>query len=750
MTNLIALTIGIASVLFVSNLLLFEMSFDQHMDDVFRVEVRKDEVPESLNAYSPSSLGPDLVDNASNLLTYARFIPFSEYRSAQLRYSSDTLDHHAYFKRAYYTDPSVIDLFRLELLLGHPKDFERPGAMIISQKAALDLFGEEWKSKVIGTELRHGRGSIQHAFQFVGVFADRDENTHLDFDGLISMATHGSGEGILSGYTYLSGLDITSVVSIDTLNFRPVSEIHTSQGVSNEAEPVANKSLLTLLAVVALIILLISITNYINSTIIHFIDRCKEVGIRKLHGATPGHLMIRLIGELLSINIIAVVAALCLFMYCAYAVNEYHLLTYPQLDYMQWPKLILLLTITIVANTLISAIYPFFFLNTIGIVPALKGVGSLLRTKALGQAGSVIRALLVFQIVASIVFLSASLIIYRQLQLLDAQPEEREIQITGVFPGLSGANERFSETAVGFLNEMSKFGSVVSYSFSNLYKGIIKSEHKLLLDDSISGYLTVVDPDYWKGKNNMISGRGFDYVFGQNPGQVVLDSTIAKDRFGYDKETGFWRVEGSRYESLGIIDPQDSKAHRAYVSGFRYLTYVDLVLNYQGRFGERPDQFLEKTEYMISIKFPYFFLLRREQEASGKAMEDVLALFIFFGGVCVLVAAIGLFGLSYFITQKKSREVGIRKIHGASTIHILFRLLTSFTSLVLLAGLLAAPLVYFGGSYWLDNYANRIELDASIFLLPTIGIALVTLFTVLNKSWKAATQNPIKILDEPG
>ena len=184
-----------------------------------------------------------------------------------------------------------------------------------------------------------------------------------------------------------------------------------------------------------------------------------------------------------------------------------------------------------------------------------------------------------------------------------------------------------------------------------------------------------------------------------------------------------------------------------FVSGFRYLTYFDLTLHYQGG-ADRMDQFLEKTEYMIGTRFPYFFLLRREQEASGKAEQEILTLFVFFGGVSVLVAVIGLFGLSYFITQKKSREVGIRKIHGANPAQILVRLLADFAWLVIIAGILATPLTYFGGQFWLENYANRIDLDLSIFLLPVFGIALITLLTVLDKSWKAATLNPIDILEE--
>ncbi|MEM7296878.1 MAG: FtsX-like permease family protein, partial [Bacteroidota bacterium] len=480
----------------------------------------------------------------------------------------------------------------------------------------------------------------------------------------------------------------------------------------------------------------------------HFVDRCKEVGIRKLHGASTGHLTGRLIRELLSINILAAIVGLGLFVLAVITVHRYQVITYPLIAQTEWEQLVLILTATVAVNTLASSVYPFIFLKKIEIISALKGAGSLLKTKAFGQAGNVVRGLLIFQIVASIFFLSASLIIHRQLKLLSEQPLDAEIRMTGVFPGMSGANEQFAQLATGFLEEMSDYGTIREYAFSNLYKGQIRSEQKIMFGDTMTGFLTVVDPGIARGSNHLLEGNGFDYSFGYSPRKVILDSILAKSHFGYDDSTKLWSIKGGRYQTAGVIQRTENDVPRAFVSGFRYLTYIDLVLNYEAHRGDRLDEFLEKAEYMISTRFPYFFLMRREQEASGRAEEEVLTLFVFFGGVSVLVAAIGLFGLSYFITQKKSREVGIRKIHGASPIQILSRLLMDFARLVLIGGLLATPLVYFGGHLWLQNYARRIELDISIFLLPILGIAFVSLLTVLDKSWKAASLNPIDILDE--
>lgn len=743
--NIFTLAIGIASLLFVSNMVLYEVSYDKSIANLYRVERLNDSG--SQDAFTSSNIAPGLVEELDYINGFVRFIPFSEYRSANLRYLSDTSDFSAYFKRAYYVDPEVVDFFQLELLTGEIEDFGSPGSMIISQSKAINLFGLNWK-KAIGTVLKKGRGSLQHEFTLVGVYADRQPNTHIDFDLLIAMSTPGSGENSLDGHTYVSVRNIPSMNVSDSIYLRPVTEIHTAQGISNESEPVANRNLLILLLVVAIITLLITISNYINNTIIHFVDRCKEVGIRKLHGAPSSHLMARLIIEILFINLITALLALGMFSIGAFLVHHNGLMTYPPLQDMEWEKLLLILLGTIVTNTFISAVYPFIFLNKIEIISALKGAGSLFRSKAFGQAGNVVRALLIFQIVASVVFLSSSMIIYRQLQLLGEQPQESEVRITGVFPGMSGANEQFAQLAVGFLEEMSDYGTIQEYAFSNLYKGQIRSEQKIMFEDSMSCYLTVVDPIVANESSQLISGDGFNYLFGYSPGKVMLDSILAKPRYGYNDSSKIWNIKGGKYQTVGVLKRDADDVPRAFVSGFRYLTYVDLVLNYDAGRGDRLNQFLEKTEYMISTRFPYFFLMRRDQQASGKAEEEVLALFIFFGGVSIFVSIIGLFGLSYFVTEKKSREVGIRKVHGASPVQILTKLLVDFGKLVVFGGVLAIPLVYFGGNLWLQNYARRIELDVSIYLLPIVGISLITLLTVLDKCWKSAILNPVDILEE--
>ena len=287
-TNILALAIGIASVLFVANLLIYETSYDQELQDAYRIEMRDEST--SLDAYTSSELGPELVEQYSNVTDYSRLVPFSEYRSANMRLVSRSADHAAYFKRAYYADCSAIEFFQIDLLLGNKSDFDSAGAIIISESAASALLGPEWKAKVLNSELRQGRGSIQKVYKLVGVYADRPENTHIDFDALLSIKTLKSKT--VKGYTYVTGNGLSPIGLTDSLYVRPATKIHAAQNVSNEAEPVANQRLLMLLAIVAVIVLLITITNYVNSTIIHFVDRCKEVGVRKLHGASTGSFII--------------------------------------------------------------------------------------------------------------------------------------------------------------------------------------------------------------------------------------------------------------------------------------------------------------------------------------------------------------------------------------------------------------------------------------------------------------------------
>ena len=752
LTNVSALAIGIASVLFVSNLLHDETNYDRNLKNLYRVEVKHELRAGSFDALVPVNIGPKLVKQSDQLTEFVRLIPFSAYKSANLRMATDSSEVAAYFKNTYIADATVINLFRLELLLGDANNFGTAGTMIISEQMAIEKFGKDWQSEALGTKFKNGRGSIQQRYELVGVFANRLANSHLQADALISLSPGDVRSEAATSYTYVATQGAVASSPMAGYHLRPAMEIHTSEGVSNEVAPVANRSLLLLLSGVAILILLITVTNYVNNTIIHFMDRCKQVGIRKLHGATVGQLFGRLLLELLSVNFLAALLGTLLFVVCVLTVHRYALMSYPPVEMIKWPVMTLVVIVTILVNTCLSMIYPLIILNKLEIVQALKGPGSFLKSKAFGNAGMVVRSLLVFQILMSVVFMSASLIIYRQLQLLNLQPASQEVRIKGVFPGISGANGRFPQEVASAFKDIALDGSLINYSFSNMQAGRVKTEQQVMLNDNTPAYLTVVDPNYFHGigsqENKLLWGEWFDPGFGNNAGKVLLDSAIARPERGYVDSTQTWHVGKEQYHALGAVKTPPDQISRAYVSGFRYLTYVDLVLNFQGNRGDRLDQFLEKKEYIISTKMPYFFLLSDDQEASGKAAEEVLVLFVFFGGVSLLVTIMGLLGLSHFVTQKKSKEVGIRKVHGASVWQILANLLSDFAQLVLIGSLLALPFIYFGGQYWLEYYANRIALDLSIFLPPIALITFITLLTVLDKSWNAATLNPITILEE--
>ena len=419
----------------------------------------------------------------------------------------------------------------------------------------------------------------------------------------------------------------------------------------------------------------------------------------------------------------AALVAIGLFLLAVLSVDRYQLLSYPPVSDIQWYELMMVTVTTILINTLLSVIYPHIMMKRLEIVSALKGPGSILNSKAFGHAGDVIRTLLVFQILTSAVFMSSALLIYRQLQLLDEQPFIQEVHIKGVFPGISGASGKYAQTVDSAYLLLSKRGMLIDHSFSNLESGRIKTRQEIQLNDSSSVFLTVVDPAYLVGRDRLLRGNWFHPRFGYSPGLAILDATAAQPQAGYDSISGTWQLEKTKYRTIGIISSASDTVKQGYVSGFRYLTFVDLTLNYRGGFGTSLDEFLQDVESDIAQVMPYFFLLKDGQVASGESAADILALFVFFGCISLLVAVIGLFGLSHFVTQKKSLEVGIRKVLGASNLQILYHLLVDFIRIILIGGLLSIPPVYLGGRYWLDYYAKRVDLDWTLFTLP---IAIIT------------------------
>lgn len=791
--NILCLTLGLATCLFIFNYLLFELSFDRDQRDssIFRVEsvVSRSADAPYYDAFCRLSVGPTLRQKYPFIRQATRLIPFSEEGFGHFLYQrSDTLEQKVFLERVYYAENSFPSVFPLRFLAGDKATaLQEPNSLLLSQSAARQIFREEMAGglSLIGRELKARHGLLSNEKLVVtGVFADLPDNTHLKFDALIAGPMFQLEEDALrrirSAYTYVSidaETDLPATLMADDQEtakerffLRPVEDIHTTPAVSNNPEPGTDSNLLLFLALTGVIVMMLAISNYTNNTILNSFDRAKEIGLRKLMGIKPRQLVGTFVGEALLINGVAGVLAVIFFrmgVNLALAFGKadassgiINPVDYQSIIAQNLAANSLLLLCLVSVSTLLSSLYPALYFNSLNPVVLLRGKLQIASSRVVGGASRVVRSLLVFQVAVSVFFLSGVYIVFSQLRHMEAHDKRpMELNVKAIFPGASTASPLFTVNALDRLDELIRNGDIRKVAFSNLYEGAIRSTGKLAitgLDETVmdtipNNTLLVVDHSYWSDPAQaFVSGRNFSKSFAQDDRKVVVNEAAMR-KLGVEVADSLvgrnLKTIGGTFQIIGVVREASTQA-QLYVTGFAYRTYLDLVLQYPGTAGKSVHDFLQQMEILLSSPFPFISLLRREYQSQRLVEKAMLNMFLFFSAMAVFIANIGMYGLSAFITQKRAKEIGLRKILGATTYHALWVLVLDFLKLAFIGSMIAIPVVIWGGNLWLENYYSRISIGPLLVGIPALAILLISLAVVAEKCWKAAAVSPIVVLAE--
>ncbi|MEO9482743.1 MAG: FtsX-like permease family protein [Ekhidna sp.] len=778
--NIASLTFGTAVCLFIFHYIHFELTYDAKPSEsnVYRVEshIFDNQELSYQEARTSTDAAPFLKQKVAEIVDYTRLISFSEEGTGLFRkQKNDSAFVSVYIPKVFYAEASIFNVFQLPLEDGNPVTcLNQANSIVISHQTAHEVFEKELASgvSIIGKKLLSpGIGNVVEEFVVTGIFADRPINTHLKFDALVAKSMDNNANGVASQekrntYSYLTiadvvptdlknGVDYPEKGSPNKLTIRHINEIHLAAKVSGNPEPSANSRLLIFLSIIAIIVLLLASTNHTNNSIFNSIDRAKEIGVRKLLGIKPKQLFLSLVGEAFLINLIAVLISIVIFRIGVQLVQVNTDIPYPSFEEANMVAYSGVILLLLAISTVLSGTYPAFYLTSLSPIAALKSKYELMSSRQFSSAGRVIKYLLIFQLGISICFLSGLYIVYSQLEYLKKKDQSpMEVAISGIFPGASGAGERFTEEAYFGLNEYQKTNALESYAISNLYKGEIKTIQWLHLDSIENPVrISVVDHGYINDSDiSFLAGRNFHYTFGSDAGNVILtheamrlagynhpDSIINQKLFS---KGGKWNVIGVVKNRSALMEPE------IFATGFRYKTYVDVVLNYPGGSGESLIQFLDKNEYYLSKALPFFSLFKRNYQNQGNSEKYVMHMFLFFSIMTLVIANMGMLGLSSFIAQKRQKEIGIRKVLGAESPQILVVLIADFLKLVALASLISIPLIILGSRKWLENYAYRINLDPSLIAIPLLVVLLIALAVVSEKCFKLAVLSPLKSLKE--
>jgi putative ABC transport system permease protein len=748
--NVVGLAVGMACFILIVLWVRDEMSYDEfhlNADRLYLVtDYEKyadgDELTFSVN---PPDLAPTLISEYPEIVDACRHRvrPGRVIRHEDRFFSEDGLS---------FADPSFFTIFTFRFIKGDPRGaLPSPNSIVITQRMASKYFGDE---DPIGKTLQvDGRVN----FNVTGVIEDVPRNSHLEFDFVapfsaakeFGMAVEGWNSYAYRTYVLLaenanpgelSGKVAGTIKRHDEeaivkLSLQPVTDIHLSGDMSS----------VYLFTIIAAFILFTACINYMNLATARAGKRGKEVSLRKVVGANRKEIALQFFGESILISLVALCLSLLLVEIFLPLFND---LSAKQLSFslLRNGSVILVLLGTAIATGTISGSYPALFLSALTPASVLKG------SWRSGSREAVLRRLLVsLQFVLSIALIIGTVVIGRQIHFIRNQKlgfdKEQVLCI-----GLKGDSSQKLEV---LKSELSKTGGVTSISAvsgppAGLHMSTLVQEWG---DGQVQGDILIhrlfADYDFARTLGiHMAQGRFLSQKFVSDTSRSVVVNEAAVRAMGMKSPLGK-EVLGSTI--VGVVEDFHFSSLHSQIKPLAIQHEPDMLghLLVKMKPGDI-SPFISSlearwTKLVPGAPFEYQFLdekidgLYRADQRIGKIINSFTALALF-------IACLGLFGMASFSAEQRTKEIGIRKVLGATVPEITFSLIREFGKWVLLANLIAWPLAYFAMNRMLETYAYRISLDVWIFLVAGVAALILAVATVSYQSIKAALTNPVKTL----
>lgn len=770
--NILGLAIGLSCTIIISLYIQDQMSYDKfYRDDgnIYRLNLDV-KSPAGVNKYSTTSppMGPALVQ---------RFPEFQE--AVRVRIGSSSLMQseklRAYEEQILYVDSNFVNFFNFPLEEGNPSTaLVEPNTVILTDKTAKKYFGDE--DPIGKTLLMDGRFNLK----VKGVLSPEKFNSHIKFDFLISFATfpltlppgyNVNDWGWTSFFTYLRLNDsvdpkqaesklpllISSTFGEESakrikLTLQPVTEVYFDNERVGNYGVVGNKSSLYILGIIAILSLLIGCFNFINLSTAHSTRRGKEVGIRKVLGVQKPQLIFQFIGESVVISFASVLCSLILVELFISVVSGQLginiLLKEVPFQYFIIIFLVLPVLIGILAGT-----YPAFVLSKFLPSKVLKG--------NLSSDSSTVhlrKILVVSQFIVSTVLIIGTIVIAKQMDyiknrdlgfnkdqivVVKLRGEEALQKFSIIKKNLMGNPEIVS--VGGARNGLDGgFGSNSIFVQNNDNSGTVRYE----------SYIYPVHYDFFKTLGmKFISGRSFDEDFAGDRDNSIILNESAVEQFGLKNPIGkqIRLGNGPLRTIIGIVEDFNYTSLHDKIAPLVFYISIDnaenMFVKLQAGNIQSALKKIDKVWKNILPDYPldYSFLDERIDNIY-KSDTNFASLVNLFSALAVIIACLGLFGLMSYITEQRTKEIGIRKVLGASVGDVLLVTTKQFIVLVIASNIFAWPIAYYLMGKWLQDFAYRIEITWWMFALSG-GIALIiALATVSYLAIKAALANPIKSL----
>lgn len=778
--NLSGLALGFMSALLILVYLQDETGYDKHYKNherIYRLEsdiaVKGDH---NLYATIPFPLGPALKAEMPEINRMTRIDPFP---TTLFRFKE-----HEYYESGFYlADSGIFEVFSHQFIAGNPeKSLTEPNTLVITRKTAEKYFGD---SNPVGEILVTGN---EESYKVTGVIEDLPGNTHLKYDALISMSSFPepynnnkpSRFWKIGTYTYILLNSQASVNDIrdkfpefynkymkalgDQFNLTfelmttPLAETHFRQGLGAE-RPSGNKGYITIFSVVASFILVIAAINYMNMTTARSAGRAREVGIRKVLGADRGQLIRQFLGESLILSILALILAIAL---AILIMPEFNSFTGKSLNIspMVNPVIYVEIILITLAIGVVSGSYPAFYLSSFQPVVVLKGTIS----KTGKKSGTFRRILVVVQFFIAVFMIICTLVVSGQLNFLKTKDlgfSKNDLVVIEI------TDDNIGSKIEAFKEELLRNTDILSVSNSTGIPGVMNQIHTMRIDQSTGmeerGILWAqTDYDFLKTLQlQLIQGRDFDKNMGTDALETVIINETAAEEFGWASDPlgkkihfGFKqdKTGGRMMKVIGVVKDFHFKSlHNAIeplIFFIREKPGYYLMCRIHPEDFERTLSYIEQQWNNFGANQPFNYKVLGQAMDSMYGAEQKISILIRTASIIsIFIALLGMLGLSSYIAGQKTKEVGIRKIHGAAVSNIIFLLSRDFARLILIAFVLAVPLAWWRLNIWLEStFVYFREPQWHVFLLSGVIAFLIGMATISFFIIRAASKNPVEAI----
>ncbi len=690
-----------------------------------------------------------------------------------------------YEKDAVYVDSTFFDIFTFHFTSGSAlKALSEPYSLVLLKPVADKLFGDEDpEGKIISIDDAYGK----HDFKVTGVVDESLGKSHIHANIFISMDGGGMGEYTLQNDGWAGNNYASSYVKLNPnaslaalekklpaflnkygaqqlknlgmekqLNLQPVGSIHTSVAHEHEETSNVSSSFLNLLLLIGALIQIIACINFMNLSTARASKRAKEVGVRKVIGAARGDLVRQFLGESFLLSVIGVLIALPLLAIVLPYLNQITGATI-HLSFLSDYRLWFSLAALVVVTGLVAGSYPAFYLSAFHAIKVIKGNF----TNQISVTG-IRRSLVVFQFVLSIVLITGIIVIYSQMNYIrnmDLGFDKSQRLVFNFY------TEDSKNRIPAFTNDLKQLAEVREVSRANNYPSqFIPNDWVYFLEggNTASGQdiqIVYTDEHFVKATGiQLISGRDFRI---KDSGRVLINETLAK-RLGLNPQNAAGtKLFPQREEG----DPVTHLEVAGVIKDFNYNSLRDdikpFMLAYDDKRGDRSivivsvagtdyASMLKKIEAvwhkdMAAVPFGYAFL---DEEVQMQYETEITLSRIInsFTGMAILISCLGLFGLAAFSAEQRSKEIGVRKVLGASVAGIVKLLSADFLKLVLIALILAIPIAWWIMNKWLQAFVYRVPIAWWMFGLAGLVAVVIALFTVSFQAIRAAVANPVHSL----